>query len=273
MLRRCRRRWLLPLAVAIAGLGSCSFVSGCPNRRRDAPCGIFRRAVKDPWSVLELERGASRDEVKRAFREKIRRAHPDAGGSAQEFNEVREAYQAALMEAGHSRRATKDFYKWRREQVQQQKVEWEKDADFRQQHWWTSAEQRRQQKQQAQTMDEEQVRVQAAGRARSPRSGARNAQSTQAAARSRTRVRSPQGREDDSVREWKDFLSGRDQPKPEKTSAQRALERSQRIRDPVVTHRSIATAGGDVRMPVFRAPSGRCYYVSPLTNREVTVPL
>lgn len=29
MLRRCRRRWLLPLAVAIAGLGSCSFVSGC----------------------------------------------------------------------------------------------------------------------------------------------------------------------------------------------------------------------------------------------------
>lgn len=35
------------------------------------------------------------------------------------------------------------------------------------------------------THRQEQVRVQAAGRARSPRSGARNAQSTQAAARSR----------------------------------------------------------------------------------------
>lgn len=49
-----------------------------------------------------------------------------------------------------------------------------------------------------------------------------------------------------------------DQPKPEKTSAQRALERSQRIRDPVVTHRSIATAGGvgRVRGSVVSCPVG-----------------
>ena len=46
------------------------------------------QAQRDPWAVLELDRGASRDAVKRAFREKIRKAHPDAGGSAREFNEA-----------------------------------------------------------------------------------------------------------------------------------------------------------------------------------------
>lgn len=53
------------------------------------PPRVALRAQRDPWAVLELDRGSSRDAVKRAFREKIRKAHPDAGGSAGEFNEAR----------------------------------------------------------------------------------------------------------------------------------------------------------------------------------------
>lgn len=33
------------------------------------------------WQVLEVNQGASRDDIQRAYREKARTAHPDAGGS------------------------------------------------------------------------------------------------------------------------------------------------------------------------------------------------
>ncbi|CAL1167235.1 unnamed protein product [Cladocopium goreaui] len=276
--RLLRRQFLACLLARFVGQ---SFVNGA--HRQVAPRSVLL-AARDPWAVLELTPGASRDDVKKAFREKIRKAHPDAGGTAKEFKEVREAYQAALNEAGTGTTSgpgstgpkgstrgwsISDFYRWRREQVNKQKVEWDKDAAGSGHHWWSSAEQRAEQKEQARAMDEE---PQPRGRPRDG-AGARSERRTEKRAKEK-RTRSSRERfEDDSVREWNDFLSKRGRPVKEKTSvATRATRRSEKIKDPVVTHRSIATMEGDVRVPVFRSRSGRCYYVSPLTNREVTVP-
>ena len=48
---------------------------------------------KDYYKVLGVEKNASQDEVKRAFRKLAHEHHPDKGGSADKFKEVNEAYQ------------------------------------------------------------------------------------------------------------------------------------------------------------------------------------
>ena len=51
------------------------------------------------YAVLGLPAGASDDEVRRAYREKVKEVHPDHGGSHDEFEQVQEAYAAARGEA------------------------------------------------------------------------------------------------------------------------------------------------------------------------------
>jgi DnaJ domain len=52
----------------------------------------------EPWhKVLGLDAGATRGTVEAAYRVKLAQAHPDRGGSAQQFQAVQDAYQAALM--------------------------------------------------------------------------------------------------------------------------------------------------------------------------------
>ena len=48
----------------------------------------------DPLAVLEVDEDADREEIKRAYRERLKEAHPDRGGSREEFKRVREAFQA-----------------------------------------------------------------------------------------------------------------------------------------------------------------------------------
>eukprot|EP00439_Symbiodinium_sp_Y106_P034413 s1995_g4.t1 len=139
--------------------GACSiFVSHCGPYSRPLVRMLRRAQGRDPFTVLGVEASATRDEVKKAFRERIRKAHPDAGGSTEEFKQVREAYQEALTRVGFhvsgddSRTgdgttrtnapgwSIRDFYKWRREQVQQEKHVWEQDAEARSQHWWCPGE-------------------------------------------------------------------------------------------------------------------------------------
>lgn len=48
---------------------------------------------RDYYDVLGLKRGASEDEIKRAFRKKAHELHPDKGGDEKAFKEVNEAYQ------------------------------------------------------------------------------------------------------------------------------------------------------------------------------------
>jgi ferredoxin len=50
--------------------------------------------MDSPFDVLGLDRGADEDAIERAYRERVKEAHPDQGGSAAEFRRVRDAYEA-----------------------------------------------------------------------------------------------------------------------------------------------------------------------------------
>jgi len=52
------------------------------------------------WTVLGIERGAGLAEIRVAYRAKVKEAHPDAGGNADAFNRVQQAYEAAMKEMG-----------------------------------------------------------------------------------------------------------------------------------------------------------------------------
>lgn len=48
---------------------------------------------KDYYNILGVEKNASPDEIKHAFRKKAHEHHPDKGGNAEKFKEFNEAYQ------------------------------------------------------------------------------------------------------------------------------------------------------------------------------------
>ena len=82
-------------------------------------CGSFptpgdtRLVRRDPYQVLDVERGAGPEELKRAFRRLARRFHPDQNPcdpeAAQQFREVVEAY--GLLSDPAQRRAY-DAHGW-----------------------------------------------------------------------------------------------------------------------------------------------------------------
>ena len=54
--------------------------------------------MADPFSLLGLTREASPTQVRLAFRDKARLAHPDGGGVSGTFHELTKARDAALIE-------------------------------------------------------------------------------------------------------------------------------------------------------------------------------
>lgn len=54
---------------------------------------------KDYYNILGVEKGASKDEIKKAFRKKAHEHHPDKGGDQEKFKELSEAYQVLSDEA------------------------------------------------------------------------------------------------------------------------------------------------------------------------------
>ena len=66
-----RALFFLILAIVVARMVRALLVPPAPRSDRDPPPGW------DPWTVLGVTRGASRDEIARAYREQLKRYHPD----------------------------------------------------------------------------------------------------------------------------------------------------------------------------------------------------
>jgi len=66
-----------------------------------------RSMPRDYYDILGLGRGASQDEIKKAFRKKAHELHPDKGGDEKLFKEVNEAYQIL---GDQKKRATYDQF-------------------------------------------------------------------------------------------------------------------------------------------------------------------
>ncbi len=56
--------------------------------------GAFYDADLDPYKILGVEQDATREEINKAYRKKVAVAHPDKGGSNEEFIKVQAAYEA-----------------------------------------------------------------------------------------------------------------------------------------------------------------------------------
>lgn len=50
-------------------------------------------AVASPYEILQIDPDADESEIRRAYRRRAKETHPDGGGSAREFQRVREAYE------------------------------------------------------------------------------------------------------------------------------------------------------------------------------------
>lgn len=82
----------LIVTLLTAGGGASS-----PRVRRAARSA--RSSVKQWWDVLGVKPDASDDEIKRAYRAKAKRAHPDLGGSTKDMEELNAARAAAARRA------------------------------------------------------------------------------------------------------------------------------------------------------------------------------
>lgn len=57
------------------------------------------------YAILGLTKGASVDEIRKAFRRKAFEAHPDQGGDEKSFRELKEAFEYLMANASAAREA------------------------------------------------------------------------------------------------------------------------------------------------------------------------
>lgn len=68
-----------------------------------APRGAIDLPPESALAVLGLRRGASLDDIKRAYRQRALETHPDRGGDAAAFVRVQRAYESASRKARRGR--------------------------------------------------------------------------------------------------------------------------------------------------------------------------
>lgn len=80
-----------PREFGFRGAGDQRGVGDDTRRRRNPPGAGPSR--EEAYRTLGLEPGASEQRVKRAYREAVKDAHPDRGGSEEEFKQLTQAYE------------------------------------------------------------------------------------------------------------------------------------------------------------------------------------
>ncbi|QLG63370.1 J domain-containing protein [Halorarum salinum] len=65
-----------------------------PGDTRGSPAAGTGMPVREAYRELGLSPGASRGDVKRAYRERVKETHPDSGGDEEAFKRVNRAYDA-----------------------------------------------------------------------------------------------------------------------------------------------------------------------------------
>lgn len=84
---------------AFAGLSLVAAALCTRHRRRPGRASAVQvRATReeDPWVVLGVPQSADAGEVRRAFRARVRGAHPDLGGDPERFRSLNKAYDRAM---------------------------------------------------------------------------------------------------------------------------------------------------------------------------------
>ena len=71
------------------------FTTGYPCTEGECfPAGFPTGGVASPFDVLGIDSDADDEEIRRAYRRRVKAAHPDHGGSTAEFQRIRGAYEA-----------------------------------------------------------------------------------------------------------------------------------------------------------------------------------
>lgn len=70
------------------------------NRSGRGPgtAGSTGMPASEAYDALDIERGASQDSIKSAYREKVKEVHPDSGGDEEAFKRVNRAYETLQEE-------------------------------------------------------------------------------------------------------------------------------------------------------------------------------
>lgn len=55
-----------------------------------------KKNLKNLYNMLDLDENATKEEIKKAYRQKCKKAHPDLGGNAEEFKKISLAYEILM---------------------------------------------------------------------------------------------------------------------------------------------------------------------------------
>ncbi|AFO58451.1 MULTISPECIES: J domain-containing protein [unclassified Natrinema] len=56
--------------------------------------------MQSPYEILGVTKDASSNEIREAYRNRVKETHPDTGGSEDEFKQVNVAYRAIIAPEG-----------------------------------------------------------------------------------------------------------------------------------------------------------------------------
>jgi ferredoxin len=71
-----------------------SSIPSCSIGNEDLRRGTHRYSVASPYDVLGVDPSSSEAAIRDAYRQRVKEAHPDQGGSTAEFRRVQEAYES-----------------------------------------------------------------------------------------------------------------------------------------------------------------------------------